>query len=115
MSIFNSLNETSSHAVDTGEKLFKKSYEYYRLKIFQQVSVSISMVLKAILIGGLALIGLFFMAIALAFLIGALIANYAAGFVIVGGLFVLLSVILYLTRNMINKSVVQKLSKTFFK
>ena len=59
MSVFNSLNETSTHAVDTGEELLKKSYDYYRLKIFQQVSVSISMVLKTILIGGLALMGIF--------------------------------------------------------
>lgn len=115
MSVFDSLNDTSSHAVDAGERLLKTSYEYYKLRIFKQVSVSISMVFKTMLIGGFALIGITFLAVSLAFFIGTLLNDKVLGFVIVGGLFVLLAVLLFFMRGMINRRVVKKLSKTFFK
>jgi len=115
MSVFESISDASTKAVDKSELYLKKSHEFYKLKIFQQLSISISMVFKAVAIGGALIIGVTFMAIAMAFYIGALLDNYALGFIIVGSLFVITAFILFLMRKFINTLVIQKLSKSFFK
>lgn len=114
MSVFDSINETSNNAMDAGEKYLKSSHEYYKLKIFQQLSVSISLVFKAVIIAGLCIVGLTFLAIALAFYVGALLEDYALGFVIVGGLFFIVALICYFFRKHISNLVVRNLSDKFF-
>ncbi|MGB1314291.1 phage holin family protein [Bizionia paragorgiae] len=114
MSVFDSINETSNNAIDAGERYLKSSHEYYRLKIFQQLSVSLSLVFKTVIIAGLTVVGLTFVAIALAFFIGSMVDNYALGFVIVGALFFILAVLCFLLRKHINNLVVSNLSDKFF-
>ncbi|WGD35045.1 hypothetical protein [Olleya sp. YS] len=114
MSVFESLNDTSSQAVDKGEAFLKKSHEYYKLKIFQQLTSSLSLMLKALLIGGLMLIGLVFLAISSAIAIGNNLDSFALGFVIVGALFFIISLIIYLLRKQINNTVIRTISKSFF-
>ncbi|MDX1270586.1 phage holin family protein [Bizionia paragorgiae] len=114
MSVFDSINETSNNAIDAGERYLKSSHEYYRLKIFQQLSVSLSLVFKTVIIAGLTVVGLTFVAIALAFFIGSMVDNYALGFVIVGALFFILAVLCFLFRKHINNLVVSNLSDKFF-
>lgn len=114
MSVFDSINETSNNAIDAGEKYLKSSQEYYKLKIFQQLSVSISLVFKAVIIGGLCIVGLTFLAIALAFFIGALLEDYALGFVVVGLLFFIVALLCYYYRKHISNLVVRNLSDKFF-
>lgn len=114
MSLFESLSDTNAKASEIGKKYVEKSYEYYRLKIFQQLTISISMVFKAIVIGGLLLLGVCFLGAALALIIGTSTGNYALGFAIVGAVFTVLSVIAILLRKHINNMTVKKLSEKFF-
>lgn len=114
MSLSESISKTNTKAAKVGEKYLKTSYDYYRLKIFQQLSISISMVFKAVIIGGLLFVGLCFLGIALAFSIGNAMDSHMLGFVIVGSLFIFLSIIAILTRKYINNMTVKKLSKKFF-
>ena len=114
MSVIDSINQASNKAIDQSEEYLKKSHEFYKLKIFQQLSISVSMLFKAVVIGGALLIGLVFLAIALAFYLGALLNSYTLGFVLVGFIFSLGSGILYMYRGHIDSKVIQKLSKTFF-
>jgi hypothetical protein len=112
--IFESVNETSNKAVDIGEKYIKDSQEYYKLKIFQQLSVSVSLVTKALVIGGLLFIGLMFLAFAAAYGIGNWVNNVALGYVIVAAIILLMAAIVYLKRGMINKKIIIILSNKFF-
>lgn len=114
MSIVESIGETNKKATDLGEKYLKTSYEYYKLKIFQQLTITISMVFKAILIGSFLAIGLFFMAMALALFIGEALDNYTQGFIIVGLIFIFLSFIALLFKKRVNDFVVNLLSEKFF-
>ncbi len=57
MDIVDSIRETNKKATNLGEKYLKTSYEYYKLKIFQQLSISVGMFFKVILIGTLLVIG----------------------------------------------------------
>ena len=70
MSLLDSIEKTNKKGVAAGEKFLNSSYDYYNLKIFQQLTRSISLVLKSILIGGLIIIAMGFLAIAFAFFIG---------------------------------------------
>ncbi len=114
MSLGESLGETNKKATDLGEKYLKTSYEYYKLKIFQQLTVTISMVFKAILIGGFFVIGLGFMALALALFIGEILDNYTQGFILTGLIFICLSFIALLFKKRVNDFVVNILSEKFF-
>lgn len=114
MNIFESLNETSGKITDAGETYVKKSQEYFKLKVFQQLTVSISIVAKALVIGGLLAIGLFFLAFALALAIGEWLGDLALGYLMVAGLFLIVTGITYLLRKFINKAVIKHVSSKFF-
>lgn len=113
-SIFESINNTSEKAVDIGEKYIKDTQEYYKLKIFQQLTISISLVAKALVIGGLLFIGLIFLAVAAALEIGHQLGNAALGYVIVAAIFFIVGIIIYVSRGIINKKIIETLSLKFF-
>lgn len=114
MGLIDSISATNSKATDVSERYIKTSYKYYKLKVFQQLTISVSMVFKALIICGLALISLFLSSIALALYIGDTLSNYPLGFLIVGIIFLTLSVIAYFVKGLIDKKVVKRLSKKFF-
>ncbi|OIQ23017.1 phage holin family protein [Lacinutrix sp. MedPE-SW] len=115
MSVFESINNASTKAVDKSELYLKKTQEFYKLKIFEQLTKSVSMLFKVLAVGGILLIGIFFLAISLSLYIGKILDNYTTGFLIVGFIFLVLAIILFLLRSYINTFVIQKISKTFFK
>lgn len=115
MSLGESISETNAKASDVSKKYLKTSYDYYKLKIFQQLTVSVSMVFKAVAIGGLLLMGLCFLGIATAISIGNTLESLTLGFITVGIIFMVLSLIGFVFRKHINNLVVKKISKKFFK
>ncbi len=114
MGLFESINETSGKMTDAGETYVKKSQEYLKLKVFQQISVSISFVTKALVIGSLLLVALFFMSFALALAIGEWLDNLALGYLIIGVVFLLGCVIAYYKRHIIERKIIKSLSSKFF-
>ena len=114
MSILESIGETNKKATEIGEKYLQTSYEYYKLKIFQQLTITISVVFKAILIGGFLMIGLGFVALGLAIFIGEILDSYTQGFVIMGLIFIFFSFITILFKKRVNDFVVAILSEKFF-
>lgn len=114
MNIFESVNETTNKMSDAGETYIKKTQEYYTLKVFQQLTVSISLVAKALIIGGILFISLIFLAFAAALAIGAQLNNMALGYVIVAGIFLFINVIIYFNRHHINNRIIKTFSSKFF-
>jgi hypothetical protein len=112
--IFESINNTTDSATEIGEKYLDDTKEYVRLKIFQQLTISISMIAKALIIGGLLFIGLIFLSVAAALAIGKWFDNVALGYVIVAGFFLIIGGILYLQRSIISKRIIKIMSPKFF-
>ena len=112
--MFNSIGETTDKATDIGEAYFTASRQYLKLKIFQQLTLSVSMVTKLVVIGAFLFLGLIFCAIAAALAIGEVLENVFFGYLIVGLFFMLIGFSLYIGRSAINKSVLQKIGKKFF-
>lgn len=114
MGIIDSINKTTGKITDSGEVYLKKSQEYYKLKIFQQITISISVVAKVLIIGGLLFSALFFLAFSAALAIGEWLDNLALGYLIIGSFFIVLVLLAYLKRNIINQKIIQALSEKFF-
>ncbi|WP_158975311.1 hypothetical protein [Cellulophaga sp. L1A9] len=114
MSILKSLDDTTNSAAEAGEAYVKSTKKYYELKVFQQLTTLSSYVLKIVLLGSLCVLGLIFIAIAGATALGNYFNNMALGYLIVGGIFFLLVLIIYLVRKSIDRIIIQKLSKTYF-
>lgn len=115
MNIFESINNNSTKSVESGEAYLKSSYKYYKLKIFEQMTLSVSLIMKMILIGGLLFVGFLFFVISGTIALGYFLDNMALGCLFVGALFFVLGFITYMFRHIISKKVIQNMSSKFFK
>ena len=115
MSVFESINNTSNKAADIGERYVDKSLEYFKLKIFQQLTYTISMVGKALIIGEGLFIGFIFLAIAGAIALGQALGNVALGYLLVGALFFIIAFIIYKVRYIIDGKIINKIQVRFYK
>lgn len=114
MNIFDSLNETSNKAIDVGEIYYKKTQEYYRLKVFQQLTMTTGVLLKLAVIGGLCFLGLIFLTVAGIIFLGNVLQSMVASCLIAGGLFFVLVWVAYLSRKQLDNLLIRKLSAKFF-
>ncbi|MCX7547231.1 hypothetical protein OS188_04615 [Xanthomarina sp. F1114] len=114
MNLFNSIGETTDKAADIGETYFKSSHQYLKLKIFQQLTLSVSMVTKLVVISAFLFLGIIFCAVAAALAIGDALENPLLGFLIVGVFFMLIAILIYVGRGAINRIVIQKIGDKFF-
>lgn len=114
MNILESINESTTNVVKSGEDYIKCTEAYYKLKIFQQLSLSFSLLIKLALIGGFVFLGLIFLAIAGAILLGELLGNISLGILIAGLTMILFGLIAYAIRKRIDKTILIKFSKSFF-
>lgn len=114
MGIIDSLNETSNKAIDVGEVYYKKTQEYYRLKVFQQLTMTTGMLLKIAVIGGLAFLALIFLTVAGIIYLGNILESMVGACLIAGALFIVLLIVAYIFRRKIDNMLVKKLSVKFF-
>ena len=115
MNIFESINDTSNKASDVGERYIDTSFEYLKLKVFQQLTFTISMMGKALVIGAVLFIGLIFLAISAAIAIGDALGQIALGYLIIGGFFLIMSFAIYKMRRRFDAKIIAKFQTIFFK
>lgn len=115
MNIFESINNTTNKASDIGERYIDKSFEYFKLTVFQQLTYIISMAGKALIIGAVLFIGLIFLAFAAAIAIGDALGHVSLGYLIVGGLFLIIALIIYKIRYLIDRKIISKIQIKFYK
>lgn len=114
MSIFESLNRTSDKAIDVGEEYYKKTQEYYKLKVFQQLAVTMGMFCKILLIGSFLFLGLILAAVAGTLALGELIGNIVLACLIIALILFFVGMVIYKFRTRIDAVIVRKTSKQFF-
>jgi len=114
MGVIDSLNETSNKAIDVGEVYYKKTQEYYRLKVFQQLTMTTGMLLKMAVMGGLAFLALMFITVSGVVFLANIIESMVGACLIAGALFLVLLVLAYVFRSKIDSMLVRKLSDKFF-
>lgn len=114
MAVFDSLNKTADMALEKGNEFVKNSEAYYKLKLFQILTSSLSMLIKAAIAGAFIFIALLFIAIATATGIGNYLNNIALGYIIVSIIFFTLAIVTYLLRVHVENLIIRKLSIIFF-
>ena len=115
MNVFESINNTSEKASDIGERYIDKSFKYFKLKVFQQLTYTISMMGKALIIGAVLFIGLILLAISAAIAIGDALDHVALGYLIVGVAFMIIALIIYRVRYLVDAKMIAKFQTKFFK
>ncbi len=114
MGVFESLNNTSNKAVDISEQFYRKTQEYYRLKVFHQLASTTGMFCKLAILGGLAFLGLLFLTIGGTLYLAEVLNSLIYAFLLVGGIFFLIVLILWRLRKNIDNAIVKKMSQKFF-
>ncbi len=114
MGVLNSLNQTSKKAVDYGEEYLEKTQEYYKLKVFQQLTTTIALFCKIAIIGSLSMLGITLLVVGGTLALGNLIGSMVYACLIIAFILLLLSGLVYWFREKINTLVITKLTKQFF-
>ncbi|UZO81115.1 hypothetical protein NBT05_01235 [Aquimarina sp. ERC-38] len=114
MGVFDSLHEVSENAIAHGNAYVKVSKAYYKLKTFKILAKSASTGLKAVVIGGLFLLGFIFLIVSGTLWLAVTFDNYPLAFLITAFTLFLLGVIGYLLRGAMDRAVIKTISKDFF-
>ena len=114
MKILSALNESSDTALDAGERYLKRTKEYYELKMFKQIAIGYSFLVKLLLIGGLIFIGVVFLSISTVDFLGKWVGSDGLAWLLLGGIYFFVALIIYLLRKKIDGYIVKKLSLLFF-
>lgn len=114
MSVFKSIHTSSEKAIEKSEEFIKNSEKYYKLKIFQVLTSSLSMIFNFAIVGIFILIAFIFLAISISSTIGEYLDNPFWGYISVAFIFFAFGFVAYLMRNHINNLVIKNLSKKYF-
>ncbi len=108
--------EEEENIIDRVENYVKTSSELYALKLTDKIATVVSSMITQLLIGTLAIIVLFMLAMGLAFWIGDLMGHNYLGFLIIGGGIGVITLILYLMRQkLIRKPVMDNIISEILK
>lgn len=114
MGIFKTLDESSSSIKDIAEKYVQASQKYLKLKIFQQLTLSLSLIIKFFAIGSFIFMAFLFIAIAAAIALGNAFGSITIGCLIVGLFFITFALVVYLCRKSIERKIIKTISNKFF-
>ncbi len=113
---FQRLKEQISELQTDSEKVLQSNIHYYKLWLFKVLTRTMTDFTKILVLGSIAFLVFLFVAIASAFAIGMYLDNNALGFLIVGGiLFVILLFVLIFKKGLVEKPLLSKMSKIYFK
>jgi hypothetical protein len=112
---FEELKEHTENIQDQAQAYMESSLSYYKLWGFKVAMKSTTMIFKFTLILLCFTMVLLFCSIAGAFAIGKALDNYALGFLIVGGLYLLVTLLLFLIKDkVVEGPILEKFSEIFF-
>lgn len=88
--------------------------EYYKLQGFKIGMRSITSFAKMLMLGSIVLLALFMLSFAAAYGIGLWLENTFLGFLFVGLFYILIGIIFYLYRNLLDRLMLRKFSEYYF-
>ncbi len=114
MGFIDFITNRSEQATHYGNLYVKSSEKYIKLKIFEQLSITLGLIVKLLLICGFAFIGALFLAFTGAMVLGELFGNLVWGVLVVALVFFLIAVLVYTYRHNIDNAIVKKMAPKFF-
>ena len=92
----------------------ENSEEYFKLKIFKALMRAVTSFTHFFLLGALMVMGLFFISLALSYVIGDAMGNTLYGFFIVGAFYLVVAVLCYIFRGRLDRPLLRKFSRYYF-
>jgi sterol desaturase/sphingolipid hydroxylase (fatty acid hydroxylase superfamily) len=100
---------------DNLDSYLQNKLEYYKLYLFKKMTLSMVSFFRILFLGGIALLMLFFLSFAAAYLIGEALENFGYGFLIIAGVYVLIFLFaMVFGRKFVERKVLRSTSKVFF-
>jgi ABC-type multidrug transport system fused ATPase/permease subunit len=111
---FKELKYNISEIDDHFNSYVEESVEYAKLKSFKLSMVVVTYFAKLFIIGIVGLLALLLLSLAASLALGTIVDNTMYGFVIMGLVYVLLGIVLYIFRDKVHKPILRMFSKNFF-
>ena|SRR5436190_24188662 len=112
---FEELNENTERFHEDAKSYLEGTVAYYKLKVFKLAMLSITLIFKMLLVGLCLSVFLLFGSLAAAFAIGEALNNDSLGFLIVGGMYLFFTLLIYaFRRQLVEGPVLRMFSKIFF-
>jgi ABC-type multidrug transport system fused ATPase/permease subunit len=112
---FEKLKENAEEVQENAKAFIESNIAYYRLLGFKIAIKSTTMLLKIFLITICVVMVLLFFSIAGALAIGSSLNSNSLGFLIVGGIYLVLGLVIYLIKNkIVEKPIIDIFSDIFF-
>ncbi|QNJ97502.1 hypothetical protein [Constantimarinum furrinae] len=109
---FKSLADNLETTGKKAEEYLTNTAEYYKLRLFKSSMKLATSLVNMLLLSGAGLFVLAFLSVGLALVIGGAMENYAAGFFIVGGIYMIVFIIILLfAKDVIVKSLLYRFSE----
>ncbi len=113
---FEEVKENAEHIKENFQLYVDQNIDYLKLKAFKILTQSSITVLHFLILTGFILFFLLFASLALAFGLSNYFDNYAIGFLIVAGFYLIVTFLfLCINKNFLEKPLLTKFSKIFFK
>jgi uncharacterized membrane protein (DUF485 family) len=113
--VFEKITDNVEDVQENLESYIKNTIDYHSLNIYKKTTKLLVSVFRLALLGGIALLFLFFVSFGAAYLIGENIGNIGNGFFVVAGFYVLVFILaMIFGKKQLEKLVLKKTSKTFF-
>lgn len=113
---FEEIKENAEDLRQEAQKLIDANLKYYKLWGFKMVMKSTTMMLKIFLLAIMLMIVTIFFSIALALGIGYWLDNLAYGFLIVGGIYLVMAIVVYYAQDkIVEGAMLSRFSKIFLK
>ncbi len=114
MRIVDFIVDKSNDAINYSEDYIKSSEKYFKLKFFEQYSLTLSLLVKLAIITAFLFMAIMFLCFSAAIALGTLFNNLALGYLTIGVVFILLTILVFSLRRKIDNKVIQSLSNNFF-
>ncbi len=111
---FEEVKENLSEAEATARSYIESSRQFYKLKGFKFMMKAVMVFVKMASVGIMLVLALFFLSLSAAFYIGAELDRTSLGFLIVGGFYLLVGVLIYIFRHSLRKPLLKKFSEFYF-
>lgn len=108
--IKNSLSDSQEAARD----YLESTAEYYKLRTFKFVMKAFIALVLVLFLGTIGLMALFFVSVAASLAIGESTGDEMSGFLIVGGVYLVIGILAYVFRSRLEAPVLRNFSKHYF-